>query len=60
METDTKEDTEDVENFQEWTKKKLRGFRRVDPTKPPKQQRTNPSNRSQTKADVHPPPTPKA
>ena len=31
----------------------------VDPTKPPKQQGTNPSNRSQTKANVHHPPTSK-
>ena len=57
IETTRKEDADDVENLQEWTKNKFRGFRRVDPTKQPKQKSTDQSNRSQTKADVHPPPT---
>jgi hypothetical protein len=53
---DTEDDSEedDTENLSDWTKNKLRGFKRVDPTKPPTVQKTKKTNKTQ--ADVHPPP----
>ena len=52
-------DEEDV-NLQSWSRNKLRGFKRVDPTKEPENKNTN---KMRTKATVHAPsspsPTPK-
>ena len=56
IEADKTEDAEDLENLEEWTKNKLRGFRRVDPTKPSNKQTKNSSTKAKTTAEVHPPP----
>ena len=51
-----REETEEVENLQEWTKNKLRGFKRVNPSEAAKRQGTNSHTQKQTRAEVHPPP----
>ena len=45
-------ETEEVENLEEWSKNKFRGFKRVNPTEPANRQTTNPSIHKQTRAST--------
>ena len=53
---EVREETEEVENLQEWSKNKLRGFKRVNPSEPAKRQPPNSHTQKQTRAEVHLPP----
>ena len=59
--TEKDDDIEEIVNLENWTKNKLRGFKRVDPTtsasaskQPPQpKQTTNGQNKSKTRAEIH-------